>query len=261
MHWKRFLCEIAIGAGNLLESKFGKVHKIEIKRGAGIVTEADKSAEQYLLNKIYRKYPESSIITEESGEFVGSHDLKWIIDPLDGTSNYAHGYGWYCVSIGLYVEGKGIAAVVYHPTLKELFYTERSKGVFVNDRRVKVSNTNRLETSLLSTGFYYSKGKELAREMKIFQSLNEKVLGVRRPGAAALDLAYVASGRFDGFWERGLAPWDVAAGLLMVTEAGGTITNYSGQVTSIFGVEVVASNKKLHRRLLNAIQKADKGAT
>ncbi|MFM8270469.1 MAG: inositol monophosphatase family protein [Pseudomonadota bacterium] len=252
--WESTIKAICLGAGRILLDYFHKPHTIEIKPGAGIVTEADKAAESYVLKQILRKFPKSSIITEEAGEYPGGRDLIWVIDPLDGTSNYAHGFPWFCVSIGLYEGDKALAGGIYHPVMKEFFFAERGRGSFLNGKKLQVSQCTRFSESLLGTGFYYSKKKQLAEEMKIFHRLNEKVLAVRRPGSAALDLACVAAGRFDGFWERGLSSWDVAAGILLVEEAGGKVTDYSGRKTNLFGSEIVASNRRIHKDLVKAIQ-------
>lgn len=249
-----FVRELATGAGAVLKQRFTKVRRIERKAGAGIVTEADKLAEAHLMKKIFRKYPDSSIITEESGEFRRSSSLCWILDPLDGTTNYAHGFPWFCVSVGLFEEGKPRAGAVFNPITGELFTAQAGKGAFLNGRRIRVSKVARTEDALLGTGFYYSKGERLAEEMELFRKMNQVALGVRRPGAAALDLACVAAGRFDGFWERGLSPWDVAAGWLLVTEAGGRLTDYGGGETTIFGSEILASNGRLHRKLANVLR-------
>lgn len=255
LNWESTLRKLCLGAGRILLHYFNKPHQIEVKLGAGIVTEADKAAESYLVKEILRKFPESSIITEETGKYLGSPDLLWVIDPLDGTSNYAHGFPWFCVSIGVYKEGKPFIGGIYQPVIKEFFYAEQGKGSYLNGKKIRVSRTSKLEDSLLGTGFYYSKKKQLAEEMKIFHRLNEKALAVRRPGSAALDLACVAAGRFDGFWERGLSSWDVAAGMLLVQEAGGKITDYSGRKTDLFGSEIVASNRILHGELVKAIKR------
>ncbi len=253
MNLKSFLYDTAEGAGNILLKHYGRLRHIEKKEGAGIVTEADKNAERYIMKKIFSKFKNSSIITEESGEFEGDSPFLWIIDPLDGTSNYAHGFPWFCVSIGVYVEGKPAFGVIYHPILKEMFFAARGKGATLNNRPIRVSKETKLEDSLVGTGFYYSKAKELRDEMGIFSRMNEHCLAVRRPGSAALDLAQVACGRYDGFWERGLSPWDVAAGFLIVEEAGGKISNYSGKTTTPFEKQVIASNGLLHKKMVNAI--------
>jgi myo-inositol-1(or 4)-monophosphatase len=250
----KFMDSLAEGAGVVLRKYFMKVRRIEHKLNAGIVTEADKAAEADVLKKIFRNYPNSSIITEESGEFRRESSLCWILDPLDGTTNYAHGFPWFCVSIGLFEDGKPRAGIVFNPISGEKFTAEAGKGARLNGKPIRVSKTKDLGYSLLGTGFYYSKGERLRREMEYFRRMNQVALGVRRPGAAALDLACVAAGRFDGFWERGLSPWDMAAGWLLIQEAGGQLTDYSGKPTDIFGPEILASNGILHKRLVNVIQ-------
>jgi myo-inositol-1(or 4)-monophosphatase len=250
----QFTAEIAVGAGKILLKYFSKSHKIEEKPGAGIVTEADKASEDYLLKQIFRKFPKSSIITEESGEHAGDRDFCWVMDPLDGTTNYAHRFPWFAVSIGLLVEGQPQVGVIYQPVTKDLFVAERKKGSFRNGKRLRVSRCTELSKALLGTGFYYSKGEQFQQELEIFSRMNEVARGVRRPGSAALDLAYVAAGIYDGFWERGLSAWDVAAGFLLVEEAGGKISNYSGGKTSIFAKECIASNGGLHRRMIEVIR-------
>lgn len=250
----RFAKEIAVGTGKILLKYYGKAHQIKKKPGAGIVTEADQASEDYLIKRIFSKFPESSIITEESGEHRRGSERCWILDPLDGTTNYAHHFPWFCVSIALYERGKPLVGVIYQPVTKELFHAEKGKGSFLNGKRLQVSRCGKMEDALLGTGFYYSKGKELAEEMGIFHRMNEVASAVRRPGSAALDLACVAAGRYEGFWERGLSSWDVAAGFLLVTEAGGKISNYRGENTSVFDKECVASNGRLHRRMTEVIK-------
>lgn len=252
--YKPFLFELADGASRILLKYFLKVRHIERKAGAGIVTEADKHAESYLMRKIFRKFPKSSIITEETGKHGEDQGLVWVIDPLDGTTNYAHGFPWFCISIGVYEDGQPRAGVIYQPLTKERFFAERGKGAFLNGKRLKVSKTPALQDALLGTGFYYSTGQQLSEEIEIFRRVQDKALGVRRPGSAALDLAYVACGRYDGFWERGLAAWDVAAGFLLVQEAGGKITNYQGKDVGIFDSEAVATNGVLHEPILKLLQ-------
>lgn len=246
--------QIALGAGKILLKYYNKSYKIEHKPGAGIVTEADKAAEAYVIREIRKHYPSSSLVAEESGNFSGGGDYTWIIDPLDGTSNFAHGLPWFCVSIGVHFQGQPKLGVIYQPLSKELYVAEKGKGATLGGKKIRVSPTKRLEDSLLGTGFYYAKGEDLRYDVEIFRRLNEVALGVRRPGSAALDLAFVASGRYDGFWERGLSPWDVAAGYLLVEEAGGQVSDYTGQRTDVFHRECVASNRKLHSRMIELIQ-------
>lgn len=251
--WGHFVRSLATEAGAILMRHFNRSHQVTCKRGAGIVTEADKAAERFLVRNIFRKFPNSSIITEESGEFRRSSSLCWVIDPLDGTSNYAHGFPWFCVSIGLYEEERPVAGVVYHPVNREMFFAETGCGAWLNEKRIYVSGNRRLERALLGTGFYYARGEKLRREMELFRRMNEVALGVRRPGAAALDLAYVACGRYDGFWERGLSPWDVAAGLILVAEAGGKFSNFKGLKTTIFDREILATNGRLHSKMIKVL--------
>ena len=241
-------------AGGVLMRYFNKKHRIEWKPNAGIVTEADKAAENLILKKIFRNYPDSSIITEESGEHPGDKDFCWVMDPLDGTTNYAHGFPWFAVSIGLLVKGKPEVGVIYQPVTKELFVAQKGKGSFLNGKRLRVSCCTDPSKALFGTGFYYSKGAKFQEELEIFGRMNETARGVRRPGSAALDLAYVARGIYDGFWERGLSAWDVAAGFLLVEEAGGKVSDYSGKPTTIFEKECVASNGGLHRRMIEVIR-------
>lgn len=250
---KKFMVATAVGAGAVLRKYFGKVKHIERKPGAGIVTEADKQAEKYVLQKIFKVFPNSSIITEETGEYRKDDSLCWILDPLDGTTNYAHGFPWFCVSIGLHQDGQPRAGIIYQPVTGDIFFAEAGKGSTLNGKCIRVSTTNVIQDSLLGTGFYYAKGSDLNREMQIFGRVQEKALGVRRPGSAALDLAYVACGRYDGFWERGLNCWDVAAGALLVTEAGGQVSDYSGKTFDAHGAEIVATNGGLHSPILSLI--------
>lgn len=223
---------------------------MERKRGAGIVTIADKEAERFIVSQIRKKFPQSAFLAEESGR-SGRGNLLWIIDPLDGTSNFAHGFPWFCVSIALYVDGVPTAGIIQEPVFNETFFASRGGGAYLNGKKIQVSKISKLKDALLGTGFYYQKGPELKRQMELFRCLNEKALAVRRPGSAALDLAYVACGRYDGFWEKGLAPWDVAAGFLIVEEAGGKFSNYKGNPTTIYDREVLATNGKIHRSMVS----------
>lgn len=217
------------------------------------MTEADKAAEDCILQKVFKKFPQSSIITEESGEHHRSRDMVFIVDPLDGTTNYAHGFPWFCVSIGVLVEDKLTAGVIYNPVTKEMFFSEAGRGATLNGKAIRVSTTGEIRDALLGTGFYYSTGTQLREEIEIFGRVQDKALGVRRPGSAALDLAYVACGRYDGFWERGLSSWDIAAGLLLVREAGGRVSDYRGNEISPYDRQVVATNGRMHESILKLI--------
>lgn len=255
MKFEKFLVKTAVDAGDILLQYFTKSFRVTRKRNAGIVTEADHKAEALVMKRIRRDFPQASILTEESGKFLkDGANMRFVIDPLDGTTNFAHGFPWFCVSLGLEIDGVPFAGVVYNPFFKELFIAERKKGAYRNGRRIQVSKTKAIKESLIGTGFYYSKGLVLQEELNIFWKMNERAMGIRRPGAAALDLACVAAGRYDGFWERRLSPWDVAAGIVLVEEAGGKISDYAGKATDSYGKEMVASNGIIHRTMVNTIQ-------
>ncbi len=251
---QKHLETIAWQAGDVLVSRFRRAHHIRKKKNAGIVTEADLAAEAVILKYIRKHFPSSSIITEESGALRQDDSLVWVIDPLDGTTNYAHGFPWFCVSIGVYQDGVPWAGVILNPVQNELYLGERGHGATLNGKRLKVSSTRQLENALLGTGFYYSSGQILRSEMEIFRRVQEKARGVRRPGSAALDLAFVARGIYDGFWERGLSSWDVAAGMLLVQEAGGRVTTYSGEPAHPDSKECVATNGKIHSKILKLVR-------
>jgi len=250
-----FAKQIALDAGNVLLQHLGSA-QVSSKGDIDLVTEADIAAEKLIIDQICSYYPKHGILAEESGEAVsvgeGGSSWKWIIDPLDGTSNYAHGYPCFCVSIGLENNGELQLGVVYDPTRKELFAAERGEGATLNDRRIHVSEVEELNNAMLVTGFPYNvrERPDFAREFAMF-TMNAQA--VRRDGSAALDLAYVACGRFDGFWEDGLNPWDMAAGVLLIQEAGGQVTNYGNEPLSIYTKQVVASNGLIHETMLSLL--------
>lgn len=220
-----------------------------------LVTNADLAAENKIISIIKDKFPEHSMLTEESGEERNKSDYCWIIDPLDGTNNFYHKFPMFCVSIALYKNGKPLLGVVFDPIRKELFYAEKNKGAFLNDKQIKVSNANSLDKSLLALGFYYERGslmrKSLVQMKKFFY---ENVHGIRRTGSAALDICYTACGRFDGYWELKLNPWDYAAGSLILTEAGGRITDTQGKKYNLMMGNVAASNGKIHKYMLRILK-------
>jgi myo-inositol-1(or 4)-monophosphatase len=200
-------------------------------------------------------YPGHGILAEESGRTRGDKDSEylWIIDPLDGTTNFIHGYPFYNVSIGLAVRGKMEQAVVFDPTRNDLFYASKGRGAFLNDKRLRVSKRTRLADSLIGTGFPFRKGDNFKRYLRMFEDVSTACAGVRRPGAAALDLCYVAAGYLDGFFETGLSPWDAAAGSLMITEAGGLVGNFTGESDFLYQRELVAGNPKVYSQLVTLL--------
>jgi myo-inositol-1(or 4)-monophosphatase len=197
-------------------------------------------------------YPDHAILAEESGA-TGKSDFVWIIDPLDGTTNFLHGFPQYAVSIALAQKGKVMQAVVYDPSRNELFTASRGKGAYLNDKRIRVSKRTHLKEALIGTGFPFRKTQQLDGYMNMFRAITEKAAGVRRPGAAALDLAYVACGYFDGFWEVGLSPWDIAAGSLLILEAGGMIGNLDGSELNLDLGNVIAGTPKVYAQLVETI--------
>lgn len=251
---KDLICKTAKEAGYLLLEHLNKVKNIDEKEGLGIVTEVDILSEELIYKRLSKGLPDSTFLSEEMGEKNSGKDYKWIVDPLDGTSNYAHGFPWFCVSIALERKKEIIAGAIYHPYLDEFFYAEKGKGAHLNAKKISVSKNSDMKMALLATGFYYSRGAELKESIKRFEKVQQVVLGVRRPGSAALDMAYAACGRFDGFWEKGLLPWDKAAGEIIFKEAGGTLTDYKGGRFSIYNDETLATNGKIHEEMIDLLK-------
>lgn len=251
----------ALEAGEYLLGKLGQVRDIRFKGEVDLVTEADEAAERMILSRLRAQYPEHGVLAEEIGTVrpeQGTSRYRWIVDPLDGTTNFAHGHPTFAISIALEVERQVELGVVYVPALDELFVAERGKGATLNDQPITVSATERLIRSLVATGFLYDVAQR-ERNLVHWGNFVRATQGVRRDGAAAIDLCYVACGRYDGFWEEGLAPWDTAAGSLMVREAGGMITDYAGAPFSIERPSCVASNGRIHAQML-AVLKQGLGA-
>ena len=232
-----------------------EVLKVGSKGPNDFVTEVDQAAEQAIIDILLEAYPGHGILAEESGRSQGAKnsEFTWIIDPLDGTTNFIHGFPVYAVSIALAHRNVVQQAVVYDPTRNDMFYASRGRGSFVNDRRLRVSKRTRLSDSLVGTGFPFRKGDNFKRYVKMFEEIMQSCAGLRRPGAAALDLCYVAAGYYDGFFETGLNPWDVAAGSLIITEAGGLIGNFTGESDYLYQREVVAGNPKVYGQLVQIL--------
>jgi len=250
-----FAIDTARDAGRLLLEKFGTGVRIQMKGDINLVTEADLASEALIIERIKSHYPRHSILAEESGEAVvtgGDSTWKWIIDPLDGTTNYAHGYPCFCVTIALEHQGEIVIGVTYDPTRNELFSAERGRRASLNNKPIRVSKTEKLGDALLVTGFPYDIKQRPRFERNLVELLSNS-RGVRRDGSAAIDLAYVACGRFDGFWEEGLNAWDVAAGLLIVEEAGGQVSYYDGTKLSIYKPPICATNGLIHSQMLKVL--------
>jgi myo-inositol-1(or 4)-monophosphatase len=231
------------------------VLKIGRKGPNDFVSEVDRAAEQVIINTLLEAYPGHGILAEESGREHGAKNSEyvWIIDPLDGTTNFLHGFPVYAVSIALAYRNVIQQAVVYDPTRNDLFYASKGRGAYLNDRRLRVSKRLRLGDCLIGTGFPFRKGDNFKRYVKMFEEVMQSCAGLRRPGAAALDLCYVAAGYYDGFFETGLQPWDAAAGSLMITEAGGLIGNFTGESDFLYQREVVAGNPRIYGQLVQIL--------
>jgi myo-inositol-1(or 4)-monophosphatase len=241
-------------AGRIQMLYLGYSHPVEYKGEFNPVTEVDRLCEQAVIKMISDAFPKHNILAEESPFEEKGSPWKWIIDPLDGTINYFHGFPCFCASIGLEVEGEVKLGVVYVPTLNELFHAEKGKGAFLNGEQIVVSRIDRLNRSLLGTGFPYDVHKHADFYLRYFRQFLTKSFAVRRPGSAAIDLSYLAAGRFDGFWEFKLHAWDVAAASLMVTEAGGKVTDFQGRPFNIYSGETLASNGLIHEEMIQAMQ-------
>jgi myo-inositol-1(or 4)-monophosphatase len=227
--------------------------KITAKSSNDFFSEVDIKAEQAIINAIYKAYPDHGILAEESGSHETDSDTVWIIDPLDGTSNYLHGFPFFCVSIAVKVKNRIEHGVVYDPLRHECFAASRGRGARLNDRRIRVSKQTQLSASLLGSGFSARDGALNHRYLPAFEALMGKCAGMRRTGSAALDLAYIATGRIDGFWQFGLQPWDIAAGSLLVREAGGLISDMQGGEDFLKDGNVVAGTPKVFKSLLQTI--------
>jgi myo-inositol-1(or 4)-monophosphatase len=245
----------ARSAGRILLRYFEHVDqlKVQTKSRNDFVSEVDRGAEEAIIHVLRTTFPDHAVLAEESGA-QGRSEYEWVIDPLDGTTNYLHGLPQFAVSIALRHRGRLECGVVYDPLREEMFTAARGEGTQVNDRRVRVANRSSLEGALIGTGFPFREQRHLDAYLGMFKTMVQATAGVRRPGSAALDFAYVASGRTDGFWELGLSEWDFAAGALLVAEAGGTATDLAGGTRHFETGNVVAGNLKVHRAMLQALK-------
>ena len=238
-------------AGDVLMSYYGRLEHIQTKTGEiDLVTEADHHSEKTIIGAIRQNFPEHRILAEESGmNASGSSEVRWVIDPLDGTTNFAHSFPAFCVSIGVEQAGRMILGAVYNPYYKELFSAGRGEGAFLNERQIRVSQIKELNTSLLTTGFAYDRRERADYYLNFFKTFMMRCHGVRRVGAAALDMCSVACGRIEGYWEENLKPWDTAAGWLIVEEAGGRVSDFTGGRFSIDKKQLLATNNFIHKEM------------
>lgn len=242
-------------AGNIINRSSLQLEQLAVqtKSANDFVTEVDQAAEAAIIEVLREAYPDHGILAEESGQ-SGDSEYQWIIDPLDGTTNFIHGFPQYAISIALAKNEVIEQAVIFDPTRNELFTATKGRGAFLNDRRIRVSKRTRLNESLIGTGFPFRELDNVDAYLAMFKDLTQKTAGIRRPGAASLDLAYVACGRIDGFWEMGLQPWDMAAGVLMIQEAGGLVSDLAGEAAYLETGNVVAGTPKVFGQLLPIIQ-------
>ncbi len=252
--------EAARDAGKFLRSRFQTGFTVSRKGAIDLVTEVDLAAEEMIVSRLTREFPGHAILAEETCSDSRPGAVTWIVDPLDGTTNYAHGFPVFCVSIGLEIGGELEWGAVYNPNLEELFTARRNGGALLNGRPIRVSGTGKLEDALLATGFPYDVRTSPVNNLDHFVNFIRRARAIRRAGSAAIDLCYLAAGRFDGFWELKLNPWDCAAGFLMVREAGGRVTDFFGNTGSIYKPECLASNSLLHGAMLEVLRHPGDGA-
>ncbi len=254
---RKAACEAAIAAGDISLRYFRKRLDVKEKARSSLVTEVDVKCEAMIKKRLQKEFPSFRFLGEESG--ASSNDggaPTWHVDPLDGTTNFVHGFPMYCVSIGLAIGNEPLVGVVHIPTMKETFHGAKDQGAKLNKKTIKVSSRNNLSECLLTTGFAYTHEKSaLIPEIERFERAHLEARAIRRPGAAAIDMAYVAGGIFDGFWERNLSSWDVCAGALLIREAGGKVSNYSGGAFEVSGREVLATNGLVHKAMMSLLLK------
>ncbi len=246
--------EAALAAGDYLKQAFAQSKGVTYKGAVDLVTDSDKKSQDIIRDIIQKKFPSHSILGEESLDEQKDRDLLWLIDPIDGTTNFAHSLPLFCSSIGLMVEGQVQAGVVYIPMLDELFSVSRGNGAYLNGSPIRVSGEKDLGKSLLATGFPYDRRTSLENNVNHFNRFIVRCQGIRRMGAAAIDLCYTAAGRLDGYWELKLYPWDTAAGALMLEEAGGKVTNFEGEGFDHFKKACLASNGHIHQQMVDLLQ-------
>jgi myo-inositol-1(or 4)-monophosphatase len=252
---KEIILQAAREGGRVLMQHFGQSFRVFHKGDVDLVTDADRAAEEAIVGVLRGTFPYHDILAEEADYGPRQSRFRWIIDPLDGTTNYAHGFPWFAVSIALEIDGEITSGVVHNPFHREIFFAEKGKGAYLNDIPLRVSPVPRLDEALLATGFPYDRKVSPCNNYDHFVHFQQAARACRRAGAASLDLAYVAAGRLDGFWEMKLKPWDVAAGKLLVEEAGGEVSDFDGAAFDVHGCECLASNGRIHREMIEILQK------
>lgn len=249
----KFVDELARGAGQILKAGFSKSKKVRYKGRIDPVTQFDVKAEKFITSRIAAKFPDHAVMAEEGSDTAARSPWRWVIDPLDGTVNFAHGFPVYCVSIAVQYEGGTVVAAIFDPERDELFSATAGGGARLNGRKISVSEETKLGRSLLATGFSYSVATDRKNNLGLFARMVKTAQAVRRPGSAAIDLCWLASGRIDGFWELKLHPWDTAAAILIVREAGGKVSRIDGSPYDIFAKDILASNSRIHAQMQRAL--------
>jgi len=240
-------------AGKLQLEGLKKARQIEFKGSINLVTDVDKACEKVIVDLLQGRFPHHDILAEEGSGRRKDSEYKWVIDPLDGTTNYAHGYRLFCISIALEYRGEIVVGAVYEPNRDEMFLAEKSAGASLNGEKIRVSEIAELNHAMLATGFAYNVREAKNNNLDHFEKMLMKAQAIRRDGVAAIDLCYIADGRYDGFWELNLFPWDVAAGLLMIQEAGGIVTDFRGKPFDIYSKEILASNARIHPEMVQVL--------
>jgi len=253
-----FVIAVAREAGIFLKERLHEKHVISYKGEIDIVTEEDRLSERIITSRIRDRYPDHDILAEESTGMARRSRCRWIIDPLDGTTNYAHGYPVFCVSIAFEKDSDIHLGVIYNPMLDEMFVAEKGKGAFLNGKKITVSNTTDISKGLLATGFPYDIRSDRNNNINYFNGMAKSAQAIRRAGSAALDMAYIAAGRFDGFWELKLMPWDMAAGWLMIRQSGGIVTDLFGGAFHLESPHVLATNGKIHHGMIDIFSRIDR---
>ncbi|MBU1100726.1 MAG: inositol monophosphatase [Bacteroidetes bacterium] len=248
--------EIARTAGEVIREGFGKNFQVDFKTNeTNLVTEIDKKAEEVIISYIQKEFPAHAILAEESGAKLNDSEYLWVIDPIDGTTNFAHGLPIFSVSIGVQKNGETICGIVYDVMMDRMYQAEKGGGAFLGDLKLKVSDGDNLKQSLLVTGFPYDIRENPRNIKELFSDFMMNSRGIRRLGSAAIDFCYIASGVFDGYWEYSLNPWDMAAGILLVQEAGGKVTNFTDETVNIYSKQILASNGKIHWQMMEIIKR------